>query len=244
MNLQIDHNSHLPLHIQIEQVLRKLIGRIEYKNGKPLPKEIELANRFGVSRNTIRQATNKLENEGLISRKKGVGTFVNVHGLSTQLGNWHSFTLEMMGKGIPFENTGIKTSWIEADEKIAGFFRIRKGSKILQLKRLRSVENGPVVYFKSCFHPRIGLDEGYDFNQPLYQLLEDKFSIVVVRSNEHIWAQLAGTTLAKKLAIRASDPILVRERFVYDPGDRPVEYNIGYYRADKFTYSIDIKDKK
>jgi GntR family transcriptional regulator len=38
-----------------------------------------------------------------------------------------------------------------------------------------------------------------------------------------------------------TDPILVRERFVYDPGDRPVEYNIGFYRADKFTYSIDIK---
>ncbi len=60
MNLQIDHKSNLPLHIQIEQILRKLIAKTEYKKGKPLPKEVELANRFGVSRNTIRQATNKI----------------------------------------------------------------------------------------------------------------------------------------------------------------------------------------
>ena len=240
MNLHIDHQSALPLHIQIEQVLRRLIARQEYKNGKPLPKEVELANRFGVSRNTIRQATNKLEHEGLITRKKGVGTFVTSHGLSTQLSQWHSFTMEMMEKGIPFQNLEVKASWTKADSKTAGFFRIRKGSKILLLNRLRAIDDEPVVYFESYFHPRIALDEKEDFSQPLYQLLEEKFDIVVVRSKEHIRAQLAGT-MAKKLCIPAGDPMLVRERFVYDPGDRPVEYNIGFYRADKFTYSIDIK---
>jgi GntR family transcriptional regulator len=106
--------------------------------------------------------------------------------------------------------------------------------------RLRAIENAPVVYFESYFHPRIGLTEEDDFNQPLYQLLEEKFGIVVVRSNEHIRAQQAGT-MARKLNLHSTDPILVRERFVYDPGDRPVEYNIGFYRADKFTYSIDIR---
>lgn len=240
MNLQIDHHSPLPLHSQVEKVLRKLIGQASYKNGKPLPKEVELANRFGVSRNTVRQATNKLENEGLITRKKGVGTFVTAHGLSTQLNHWHSFTMEMMEKGIDFANLEVSTSWIKADEKRAHFFRIRKGTKILVLKRLRAVEGEPVVYFESCFHPRIGLKEEDDFSLPLYQLLEDKFGVVVVRSNEHIRAQLAGT-IAKKLKIDSHDPVLVRERFVFDPGDRPVEYNIGFYRADKFTYSIDIK---
>lgn len=240
MELRIDHDSPIPLHSQVEQILRKLITRSEYKNGKSLPKEIELSNRFGVSRNTVRQATNKLENEGLITRKKGVGTFVTQHDLSTQLDNWHSFSLEMMQKGLAFENLEIKTAWIKADEKLANFFRIRKNTKILQLIRLRALEGEPVVYFESCFHPRIGLTPDNDFGKPLYQLLEEKFGIVVVRSNEHIRAQQAGP-FAKKLNIHAHDPILVRERFVYDPGDRPVEYNIGFYRADKFTYSIDIK---
>lgn len=239
MTLKIDHSSVLPLHSQIEEMLRKLITRSEYKKGKSLPKEVELANRLGVSRNTIRQATNKLENEGLITRKKGVGTFVTPHLLSTQLNEWHSFTMEMMSKGLPFENLEVTTCRVSATEKLARFFRIKKNTSILQLNRLRAVEGVPTVYFESCFHPRIGITENEDFSRPLYQLLEEKFGVVAVRSNEHIRAQLAGQ-MAKKLALHSSDPILVRERFVYDPGDRPIEYNIGFYRADKFTYSIDI----
>lgn len=240
MELHIDHNSPIPLHIQVEQILRKLIARSEYKNGKPLPKEVELSNRFGVARNTIRQATNKLEHEGLITRKKGVGTFVTPHGLSTQLSSWHSFTMEMMGKGVSFENIQVKCCKVRADEKLARFFRIKKNTMVLQLQRLRAIEGEPAVYFESCFHPRIGLSEDENFDRPLYQLLEEKFGIIVVRSSEHIRAQLAGG-IAKKLGIHGNDPVLVRERFVYDPGDRPVEYNIGFYRADKFIYSIDIK---
>ena len=46
--------------------------------------------------------------------------------------------------------------------------------------------------------------------------------------------------IAKKLDIGEGDPILVRERYVYDVHDVPVEYNIGYYRADNFTYSIEF----
>lgn len=76
MNLQIDHNSKLPLHVQVEELMRNLIASPEFTNGALLPKEIELANQLGISRSTIRQATNKLQNEGLLKRKKGVGTTV------------------------------------------------------------------------------------------------------------------------------------------------------------------------
>lgn len=240
MHLKINHNSPVPLHSQVEQVLRKLIEGVEYKKGKPLPKEVELSNRFGVSRNTVRQATNKLEYEGLITRKKGVGSFVTSHGLSTQLSQWHSFTMEMNEKGITFENIELNASMVNASEKLTNFFHIRQESKVLLLKRLRAIEGEPIVYFESYFHPRIGITTEEDFKKPLYQLLEEKFGVVAVRSNEHIRAQVAGQ-MAKKLAIHSDDPVLVRERFVYDPGDRPIEYNIGFYRADRFTYSIDIK---
>jgi GntR family transcriptional regulator len=43
------------------------------------------------------------------------------------------------------------------------------------------------------------------------------------------------------LRIAPGEPVLIRERFVLDPGDRPVEYNIGYYHAERFTYSIEIR---
>jgi GntR family transcriptional regulator len=71
-------------------------------------------------------------------------------------------------------------------------------------------------------------------------MLEEKFGVLVVRSSENINAGTAGK-LGRKLKVPATAPILIRERFVYDPGDRPIEYNLGYYRSDKFTYSIDIR---
>ena len=58
-------------------------------------------------------------------------------------------------------------------------------------------------------------------------------------SKEEIYARLAGETKGAKLEIAANDPMLVRKRFVYDDNNVPVEYNIGYYRADSFTYTIE-----
>src|SRR5690606_25990762 len=87
---RIDHNSPLPLQGQVENLLRKLIESPAYQNGKLLPKEVELAKRLGISRNTIRQATNKLEHENLLVRKKGVGTRAVKKTVSTRLNNWLS----------------------------------------------------------------------------------------------------------------------------------------------------------
>jgi GntR family transcriptional regulator len=238
----IDHKSKVPLHVQVEEYFRELIDSEKYSTGAFLPKEVELANRLGVSRNTIRQATNKLENEGLITRKKGVGTKVaEKKGLFTGLDHWYSFTQEMKEKGIQVTNLSLKVEWVIVNETIRTFFNSKKEHKILKLSKLKGEASGePIVYFESYFHPRIGLNEKDEFNRPLYRMLEEKYGVVVERSSENISAKLAGI-LAKKLKVTPDSPILLRERFVYDIGDRPVEYNIGYYRSDKFIYSIDIK---
>lgn len=238
----IDHKSKIPLHVQVEDYFRKLIGMEKFKNGAFLPKEVELANRLGVSRNTIRQATNKLEHEGLIIRKKGVGTRVaEKKAMKTGLDHWYSFTQEMQEKGIVVINLVLKIEWVRASETIRHFFHIDKDKKILKLSKLKGEASGePIVYFESWFHPRIGVGEKDDFNRPLYAMLEERYGVVVSRSSENISARDAAA-VGKKLKVDAHFPVLFRERFVYDVGDRPVEYNVGYYRSDKFTYSIDIK---
>ncbi len=241
MAFSIDHNSPVPLHAQVEELLRELIELPEYKNGEFLPKEVELANILGISRNTLRQATNKLEYEGLLIRKKGVGTRVAYPSFTTQLKNWHSFTQEMNDKGISFKNYLLQTKWVKASTTIAIFFSIENQAKVLKLSRLRGDDNGPFVYFESFFHPRIGLTKETDFSAPLYTTLENEFHIVPSLSQEKIKACAASANIAKILQIKPGEPILHRERFVSDPGNRPVEYNVGYYVADKFTYTIDIK---
>ena len=241
MELIIDHSSPVPLHYQVEELLRKLIELPEFKNGGFLPKEVDLAKRLGISRNTIRQATNKLEYEGLLVRKKGVGTKVSQNTVTTSLDSWHSFTQEMSEKGVVFINFVIETNRVKADAKIAAFMQIPEETEVLCLVRLRGFEDGPFVYFESYFHPRIGLTGKEDFTRPLYDIIEHDYHVVPSISSERIRAKSASAITAKRLKIKRGDPVLVRERFVSDPGNRPIEYNIGFYIAEKFTYTIDIK---
>jgi GntR family transcriptional regulator len=240
MTANIDHSSALPLHKQIEVQLRKLIDSEEYNNGKLFPKEVDLSNRFGVSRNTVRQAISTLVSEGLLLRKKGVGTTVSENRISTELSEWYSFTHEMNSKGIPFKNYKISLINEEVDEDVASIFNIKEGKAIEKLERVRGDIDGPFVYFISWFSPRISFCKDQDFTKPLYDILEEQFSIVPVKSSEELIAILADAKISKYLDVEVDSPILLRKRKVYDMGNRIVEYNLGYYRADKFTYKIDI----
>lgn len=245
MTNKIDHHSAIPLHAQVEQILRELIHEPDYSGGKFLPNEVDLAKRLGISRNTVRQATNKLVNEGLIVRKKGIGTKVaDNKTVTTRLDSWLSFTQEMNDKGILFKNIEISVEWVEPPDEVADFFNISKEKLVLKMNRLRGMEEEPIVYFTSYFHPRIGLKGTEDFSKPLYHTLEEDYHTVVSLSKEEIRAMVADKPIAKKLKINSGDPILFRKRFVYDPGKRPVEFNIGYYNAERFTYSIEIERTK
>ena len=73
----IDHSSNKPLHLQAEEILRRLIETEEYKNGKLLPNEVELSEQLHISRNTLRQAINRLVFEGLLTRSN----FTSVSGI-------------------------------------------------------------------------------------------------------------------------------------------------------------------
>ena len=238
--MQIDHSSSVPLHYQVEELLRKLIKEERYINGEPLPKEVDLSKLLGVARNTVRQATNKLVYENAIVRKKGVGSFVAPNSLSTKLDKWSSFTEEMTQLGVQLKNYEIKVSMVKADSDLARTLNIKEGKEVLELVRLRGDEEGPFVLFYSYFHPRVGLTTDEDFSEPLYKILESKYATRAVTSQEEIKAIVADDHFAKKLRTPVNSPLLSRVRRVLDPGNRIIEYNLCYYRSDKFTYTIDI----
>lgn len=239
MTFTIDHKSPIPLHVQTEELLRKLIKQPQYQKGKHLPNEIELAQKLNISRGTLRQAINKLVYEGLLVRKKGFGTKVN-NIVSSKAVSWLSFSQEMAMRGIPIEDFETKISWAKPEEVVTNFFDIRGNKKVLKLERLRGRPEGPFVYFVSYFHPRIGLTGEEDFTRPLYEILED-YHVVADLSKEEISAKGADKFLAGKLKLDLGSPILLRKRFVFDQAERPIEYNLGYYRADSFVYTIESR---
>ena len=116
--MKIDHSSDKPLHIQAEEILRRLIESEEYKNGKLFPNEVELSEQLHISRNTLRQAINKLVFEGLLVRKKGYGTKVVKKGIVGGVKNWLSFSQEMKMLGIEIRNFELHISLKRPTEEI------------------------------------------------------------------------------------------------------------------------------
>lgn len=239
MRYALDHKSSYPLHKQAETLLRKMILEEEYQNGKALPNEVEMAKKLAISRTTLRQAINTLVSEGLLIRKKRVGTKVAPAPVSSRSNNWLSFSQEMKIRGIPIKNFELHITWVFPDETLANFFEIKTDRKILKMERVRGKTNEPFVYFASYFHPRIGLTGNEDFKRPLYEILETDYSVIATLSKEEISAKAADNMIAEKLGIPAGSPILFRKRFVFDQGERPIEYNLGYYKADSFVYTVE-----
>ena len=239
--MKLDPNSDKPLHVQAEEVLRELIDSEEYKNGKLLPNEILLSEQLNISRNTLRQAINKLVFEGRLVRKKGHGTKVVRKGITGGVKNWLSFSQEMKMLGVEIKNFELHVCFKKPTEEVCSFFNIapESGNKCLMLERVRGNKEFPFVYFISYFNPEIPMTGDEDFTQPLYTVLEDSYHVIVKTSKEEVSARLAGDMIADKLEIEPNDPILIRKRYVYDVNGTPVEYNIGYYRADSFTYTIE-----
>ncbi len=241
MKIAIDHKSPVPLHIQAEQLIRKMIEDESYQDGKVLPNEVDLAKILAISRSTLRQAINKLVFEGLLVRKKRVGTKVNKVQVSSKSNNWLSFSQEMKLRGIKIRNFELHVTWVYPNETIANFFEIKSDRKVLKMERLRGSMDEPFVYFESYFHPRVGMTGDEDFKRPLYELLETEHSVIATLSKEEISALEAEAQIAEKLRIPIGGAVLLRKRFVYDQGERPIEYNLGYYKAKSFTYTLESR---
>jgi GntR family transcriptional regulator len=237
----LDHDSRIPLHKQAEEQLRKLVQEEAYSNGALFPKEADLAQRWGIARNTLRQAINKLVQENLLERKKRSGTRVSKHKITTNLSNWMSFTHEMEDRGLSFKNLLLKAKKITPKNEIIAALQLNNSHPILCLKRTRSTDKNPMVYFESHFHPRTGITEKDNFEKPLYELMDEDHNIIPVYSREEIKAIAATQKIARLLQIKKGQPVLERKRLVLDAGRKPIEYNICYYRSDWFTYSIEIK---
>jgi len=178
--------------------------------------------------------------EGLLIRKKGYGTTVAPQNVMSNARNWMSFSQEMHAQGMVVQNFELHISRKTPPAEASEFLNAPEGARLLCLERLRGRPNLPFVYFISYFNPAIPMTGEEDMALPLYENLRKNYGIVVKTSREMVYARSANAELAEKLDINEGEPILVRKRFVLDVNDTPVEYNIGYYRADSFTYSIEF----
>ncbi|MEM9354508.1 MAG: GntR family transcriptional regulator [Planctomycetota bacterium] len=242
MNFSVDPESHVPLHSQVEQLLRTMLRDPGYRSGKLLPPETKLASELCVSRNTVRASIDRLVNQGLLTRKPGRGTWATPSGKrASRLESWESFTREMAAQGIEVQDFQQRYGLRAAPAPVADAFGVQRNTRVFALERVRGFDGKRIAHFLSWFHPRLELSGDEDFASPLYVVLEERCGVRAECSRERIVAVPADKGLAEKLEVEAGTPLLRRVRRVSDAGDRLIEYAVNHYRSDQFEYTIDIK---
>jgi GntR family transcriptional regulator len=239
--LRLDHNSPIPLHAQVERLLRDLIRRPEFQAGALLPDEVSLARRLGVSRGTLRAGIARLVYEGTLERKAGVGTRVLPRHLESGIGAWRSLAKEMARLGIKVETYHVDFRECIATREAAQALQVEDGTLLKRLDRVRGWEGAPVVHSRSWFHERLALDGTEDFTRPLYELIEAEAGTVADHAREEFMAISAPSSIARQLDVAKGAPLLLRRHTVFDPGNRPFEYAEVHYRSDRFILTLDMR---
>lgn len=238
---KLNENSPIPLYFQLQEILRKKIQTGEYRNGTIIPSETELQKMYGVSRITVRSAIEGLVFEDLLIRKQGVGTMVAPKRVVEDFSSLKSFTEKMEAQGVEVCTEVLEVKWIGASERIAEHLQIEPEEKVLNVYRLRYIDNEPIALFSSYLPGKLGIGEDEDFSRSMYRLLEQKYGYRIVGGERIIEAASAEEGEAKLLKIKPGDCVLLIRNTAVDADGNLLEYAEGIYRSDRYKYVVKLK---
>lgn len=234
----IDRTSNTPLYYQLYESLRTRILNGEWQPNDLLPAEPELTQYYGVSRTTLRQATDLLAQEKLIRRQRGKGTYVTSSLIRTDARRLIGFSEDMRRRGLNPSSKVLDSSVVLASTAIADKLQIEPGEELIYLKRLRLADKEPMCVEEACLVHRYcpGLIEIHDFSvSSLQEVLERDYSIRLAKAWQTVTAQTATHELSDLLELPARAPILHIERITYSQLDKPVVFVCIHYRGDRYS---------
>ncbi len=231
-----------PKYLQIADILRRRV-LTQMHPGDRLPTEISLSREFGVSRDTIRQALEPLEKERLISRSQGRGSFVAKRPVSRPAEKLTGLVEEFTALGLKTHAKLLRKEVVKADEEVAGYLKLEKDTLIVRIDRLRFLDDKPFAYHVVFLPAEIGarlLPEVLE-RTPVVYILEKTFRFVFEEDQQIIEADLADVMLAEHLAVPIGSPMLLMRRLFITEGERPIAYFKSYYRADRYMYTVKLR---
>jgi GntR family transcriptional regulator len=220
----------------VEQVREGLLEGLmtgELKPGSKLPNENELAERFMVSRATIREAVLGLMDAGYLVRRHGSGTYVTAsprarHALETTV----SYTAMIREAGYkPGETVLGKTTRpaTDAERKQLG---LSAGESLVEVERIRRAGRRPVIYSRDRIpESLLGEAAGAALDSSLYVILES-VDHPVARASAQLIPTIADSKLAKLLAVKRGAPLLHIDQVDYDARGRAVMLSHEWHVAD------------
>ncbi|MFS0779948.1 GntR family transcriptional regulator [Neobacillus sp. 3P2-tot-E-2] len=242
LNDSINKESPLPLYYQLKELIKKEIEEGKLTPGEMIPSERDLGERFEISRPTVRQAINELVNEGILNRKKGLGTFVAKPKISQQfLENLTSFQNEMKAKGLPYSTKVIEQKEVLSSPELESVFGEGYSSYIF-IKRLRYIKDNPVVVVSTYIPKQLAPDliNADLTNASLYETLQLNYNLKIQRAQRVMEAVVASDEDAKWLELEKVSAAMFIKTTGFLEDNRIFEYSLARYRGDLTNFTVNL----
>ncbi|WP_103348934.1 GntR family transcriptional regulator [Amycolatopsis sp. CA-128772] len=235
----LDPGNPEPLYSQVSRQLHAAIEDGRLPAGTRLGNEVDLAASLRLSRPTIRQAIQLLVNQGLLVRRRGVGTQVVRTKVARPL-RLSSLFDDLAGLGSRPESAVLVNRVEDAGAEAAGLLEAPGLTRVRRLKRLRSADGEPLALMNN-YLPDDVLAPGDDDlrERGLYQLLRSA-GVRLHAAEQHIGARLATEEDAELLHEEPGAALLTMQRTTYDDAGRVVEYGWHVYRASRYTFNLSL----
>lgn len=235
-------NGRVPRYHRIAAALRERIHEGALRPGARLDNQRRLAQSFGVTLMTLRQALELLEREHLISRRHGLGTFVASPSIDYDILQLRRFAGDLQAQGERVSTRLLGATFAVPDHRVTGALGLGPRARVLALERLRLVAGRPLSLQRSFLPGPIG-DEVCRADlarTPLHQVLELKLGLVVIRAREIVSAVRLGRREARELGCRAGAPAFESERVSHAAGGAPIVFDRVFIPGDRFRITREL----
>jgi len=242
--ININKTIPIPYYYQIVEILRdaiedSVIG--EGDNTIALPSEPELSELFSVNRGTIRHALQVLENEGVIRKEKGRGSFIRRMRLKMDLSFLQSTTEEIKRRGWIPATRLVSISKTRSNKRVREILRLEENASVWEILRIHSANEEPI----SVQRVMIPVDLMPNLNEKnledsLYKIWRSDYQITPDRGEQTIRTRLPLEDEMQMLNITRDNPVFEINRVTYDTQDVPIEYLKSIWRGDRYDFYVNL----
>ncbi|MFZ0370662.1 MAG: GntR family transcriptional regulator [Halobacillus sp.] len=236
--MSIKHDTrHLYLQV-IEQIKKDIENGIFIEKQK-LPSEFQLSKSLGVSRATLREALRILEEEGVVTRRHGVGTFVNPKPLFTSgIEELDSVTGMIAKSGMRPGTQYLTAELVEATIEDRKRFAVMDLHNLAKVERVRTADEEPVVYcIDKIPEGLLPLDQIREADS-MFGILEAYTGKSISYAVTHIEPIGYHEKISPILNCEPEQALLLLKQMHYTVDDEPMLLSSNYFRADKFSFHV------
>jgi len=253
--MSIDRASDRPVYKQVADALRAAIRGGELADGALLASETELMARYGVSRNSVRNAVALLRVEGLVVTEHGRGTFVRAQRPLRRLSSslyWKAkrhtgrtpLEAEAAKEGTQADQQLLGVEVLDAPEDLVDRLRLETGERVVVRRHLVSLDGEPVQVADSYFP--LGIAQGTPIEGAeklqgdVHALLEHDLGYQLERFIEELTFRMPTPEEARQLRMGAGVPVVRLLRTLYDTAGRALEVSDCVLAGDRHVLVYEV----